>query len=227
MRVCLLCVLLVIAGSVTILNIPVIVETLPVVVAETKETEGDFLSEISEAFPVIFDLFDKAELVTGVPSEILRGIAATESYFKERATGDNGLSHGMFQLHSRWHEERVKKWGKFNPFDPEEAAIIAGYVLADNFATFGGNWDKAIAAYRQGVGGVRKNGIGKWYVDDVLNWRKNEEKMMSFFLFLGITGIEGKEYVFDSGTPFAYQVGFDYSSSVQIPRRGCSGFPYQ
>ena len=145
---------------------------------------GDAAGEEEYKKAVIFDLFDKAEAVTGVPAEILRGIAAAESDFRRAVIGDYGYSLGMFQLHKNWHEYRVAKWGEFDPFNPYEAAIIAGRILARNLAAFNGDWHKAIAAYRQGVTGVRRNGATAWYVERVLNWRECEGRMRSFVLFM-------------------------------------------
>ena len=133
------------------------------------------------------DLFDRAEAITGVPAEILRGIAAAESDFRRTVIGDYGYSLGMFQLHNNWHESRVAKWGDFDPFNPDEAAIIAGRILAYNLAAFGGDWRKAIAAYRQGVTGVRRNGATCWYVDRVLNWRDCTHRMTAFLRFSEIS----------------------------------------
>ena len=136
-------------------------------------------------------------MVTSISAEILRGIAATESHFRSTVVGDNGYSHGMFQLHSNWHEYRVEKWGEFDPFNPYEAIIIAGKIMAKNLAAFNGDWHNAIAAYRQGISGVRRNGATCWYVNRVLNWREDVAKMQSFFLFMGITETYEKD-VFSS-----------------------------
>jgi hypothetical protein len=119
------------------------------------------------------DCFEYAELVTGFSAEVLRGIAATESHFRVMAVGDGGMSLGMFQLHSRWHESRVEKWGEFDPIDPFESAVIAGRIMQENLLAFGGDLRLAIAAYKQGVRGVKENGAIDWYVEAILNWNTN------------------------------------------------------
>lgn len=145
--------------------------------------------EISEPIQVAesVDPFEYAELTTGFSAEILRGIAAAESRFSVKAVGDGGMSLGMFQLHSRWHESRVKKWGEFDPVDPFESAVIAGWIMQENLREFNGDLRTAVAAYRQGVKGVKKNGVADWYVDEVLNWQNDPEKIVFFFNFRGIT----------------------------------------
>jgi hypothetical protein len=171
------------------------------------------------------DCFEYAELITGFSAEILRGIAATESRFKANAVGDGGMSFGMFQLHSRWHESRVEKWGEFDPTDPFESAVIAGRIMQENLAAFNGDLKLAIAAYNQGVRGVRERGIIPRYVEDVLNWRNDSEKMLSLFLFCGITDIEGQQNG-NKGTGTQNTYRLDDSLAVQVSWRGSSGISY-
>jgi soluble lytic murein transglycosylase-like protein len=135
------------------------------------------------------DIFAEAERITGCSAEILRGIAGTESNFRVTAVGDNGWSLGMFQLHSRWHKSRVEKYGDFNPFDPSEAAVIAGYIMRENLQAFDGDLRKAIAAYRQGVTSIRRQGILGDYPDRVLCWREDKDKLLSYIAY-GITDTE-------------------------------------
>jgi hypothetical protein len=183
--------------------------------------------EIPDPIPFIepVDCFEYAESVTGFSAEVLRGIAATESHFKAGEVGDNGMSLGMFQLHSRWHESRVEKWGEFDPTDPYESVIIAGRIMQENLSAFDGDLKMAIAAYRQGVSGVQKWGISQWYVDAVLNWRNDPEKMMSFSLFCGITDTEvQKDEYKGTGTQDTYK--FNDSLAVQVSWRGSGTIPY-
>ena len=171
------------------------------------------------------DIFVQAEKVTGCSAEVLRGIAGAESHFTEMAVGDNGLSHGMFQLHSQWHDYRVEKYGEFDPFDPADAAIIAGYIIQENLRAFKGDLRLAIAAYRQGVAGVLQKGATDWYVDSVLLWRNDPQKMLAFFIFQGITDTgEIEDEYFSIGTQLAYQSGNTFAAEVSW--RGRSGIPF-
>jgi hypothetical protein len=172
---------------------------------------------------VFADCFEYAESVTGFSAEILRGIAATESHFRSGVVGDGGMSYGMFQLHSRWHESRVEKWGEFDPVDPFESAVIAARIMRENLAAFDGNLRLAIAAYKQGIAGVRKNGTIQWYIESVLGWREDPEKLASFFIFCGITNVEGLQDGYKgTGTQNTYKLGD--SPAVQVSWRGSSGF---
>jgi hypothetical protein len=179
----------------------------------------------SNSFIEPVDCFDYAELVTGFSAEILRGIAATESHFKVKAVGDGGMSFGMFQLHSRWYESRVEKWGEFDPTDPFESAVIAGRIMQENLIAFNGDLRMAIAAYRQGVRGVRENGVTGWYVDAILNWQKDPEKKLSFLIFCGIIDSEVLQDGYkDTGTQNTYK--FNDSLAVQVSWRGSGSISY-
>lgn len=111
-------------------------------------------------------VYSLASIITGAPEEILRGLAFAESSGLDSAIGDGGESIGRFQLREIYHEARAARWGEYDPRDPEEAAIIAGRILMDNLAQLG-DMDLAIAAYRQGVAGVRRDGATGWYVERV------------------------------------------------------------
>jgi hypothetical protein len=199
------------------------------------KSENDFnISEVPgetpEMIPVIveiepLDCFEYAESVTGFSAEVLRGIAATESHFRTQAVGDSGMSLGMFQLHSRWHESRVEKWGDFDPTDPYESAVIAGRIMEENLSAFDGDLRMAIAAYKQGVTGVNRNGVIDEYVEGVLNWQENPDKMLSFFLFCGITDTEVLQDEY-KGTGAQNTYKLNDSLAVQVSWRGSGGIPY-
>jgi len=113
------------------------------------------------------DVYTIAEEITGCPAYILYGIASAESDFTANAIGDGGKSLGMFQINETFRDMRVSKWGEYNPFNPIDAAIIAGFIMAENLAEFP-DYHQAICAYRQGIGGVKENGAMTWYSEKVL-----------------------------------------------------------
>ena len=51
----------------------------------------------------------------------------------------------------------------FTSHDPRDSVIVTGFMFADNLARLG-DIDKAIAAHRQGVDGVRKYGVDSGYL---------------------------------------------------------------
>ena len=113
------------------------------------------------------DIYTIAEEITGCPSFILYGIASAESDFTANAIGDGGKSLGMFQINETFRDIRVAKYGEYNPFNPIDSAIIAGFIMAENLAVYP-DYHQAICAYRQGIGGVKKNGAMTWYSEKVL-----------------------------------------------------------
>lgn len=114
----------------------------------------------------VLSVYEMAEIVTGAPADILRGIAITESNENDRAIGDDGISKGRMQINETFHNERAEKYGDYDPFNPLDAAIIAGYIFMENLSRLKDS-DSAIAAHRQGIRGVRKNGPAAWYVKRV------------------------------------------------------------
>ena len=123
-------------------------------------------SYIGSMPPRMLTVFTLAELVTGAPAGILHGIAMVESDDSDSAIGDDGISIGRFQINERYHSMRARAWGEYDPHNPSEAAIIAGHIFMDNLKQLG-SIDLALCAYRQGIGGVLKNGPGMWYAERV------------------------------------------------------------
>lgn len=112
-------------------------------------------------------IYDLAEYATGAPAEILRGIAFAESSERDDAIGDGGESIGRFQFRRVYQAERDARYGALDPRDPVESAILAGLVYMDNLLALG-SVELAIAAHRQGVAGVRRDGASDWYVEWVM-----------------------------------------------------------
>lgn len=119
--------------------------------------------------PVELTIYRIAAWITGCPEYILRGYAFTESTNDPFAIGDDGNSIGLCQLDERHHTERVALIGReYNPRCPLDSLIVACALYMHNLAILGTE-RAAIAAHRQGVHGVQRDGIGDWYVDRV--WR--------------------------------------------------------
>ena len=123
-------------------------------------------------------LYQYASLQTGVNADTLQGIAKVESDETDSAIGDDGISMGRFQINERHHKMRAAAWGKYDPFEPMQAATIAGHILVENAAYFAkvsrvcdpSTWTErrnelTIASYRQGIGGVKYNGATYWYIE--------------------------------------------------------------
>jgi len=110
-------------------------------------------------------IYQIAELVTGAPSDILRGIDFAESSCGKRLKHSNPNDKGRFGLHESpaIRAERVAKWGEYNADNPGDAAIIAGYIYMEHFARFGDS-SLAIAAYHQGARRMMLDGADAEYI---------------------------------------------------------------
>lgn len=118
--------------------------------------------------PDRLSIYEKAEIVTGTSSAILKGIAYAESSYRAAAAHPDPLDRGLFGLHesAAYHKERAAKWGEYDADNPQEAAIIAGMLFQENLRILGRE-DLAIAAHYQGPTGVKKRGPCGWYIGRV------------------------------------------------------------
>ena len=118
--------------------------------------------------PDRLSIYEKAEIVTGTSSAILRGIAYAESSYRAAAAHPDPLDRGIFGLHESeaYHLERATKWGEYNADNAQEAVVIAGMLFQENLRILG-HEDLAIAAHYQGPTGVKKHGPCQWYIDRV------------------------------------------------------------
>ena len=108
---------------------------------------------------------------TIVPPALLRAVAIVESGERDDAVGDDGISVGRYQINELYHAERARLYGEYDARDPDAAGRIAARILEDNFRRLG-SWRLAVAGYRQGVRGVRRDGETVWYWERVRRaWR--------------------------------------------------------
>lgn len=121
--------------------------------------------KLPERCPERLSIYQIAKLVTGAPSDILRGIDFAESSCGKRLKHSDPHDKGRFGLHesSETRAERVRKWGYYNPHNPGDAAIIAGHIYMEHFARFGDE-SLAIAAYHQGTRGIMRYGADAGYI---------------------------------------------------------------
>lgn len=114
----------------------------------------------------LFSIYEIAHIITGAPIDVLKGLHYAESEFGANTNHKDPLDKGDFGLRATFQKARENKWGKLNPHDPLEAAIMAGYIYMDNYRQLGDK-DLAIAAYNQGVWGVKHNGPRLSYIKRV------------------------------------------------------------
>jgi hypothetical protein len=141
-----------------------------VFVALALSSSAPFVQPERRHFDDRMTVYEVAEVLTGAPAGILHGIACAESDENDAAIGDQGRSRGRFQINEDFRAERVRLYGEYDPHDATEAAILAGRIYMANLARLGNEAD-AIAAHRQGVNGVKRNGAAMWYVERVYRGR--------------------------------------------------------
>lgn len=87
----------------------------------------------------------------GVPADLFLAQINHESGFNPNAKSKAG-AQGIAQI----MPATAKSWGVKDPFNPKEALDAAAKNMASYAKTYGGDWDKALAAYNAGVGAVAK-----------------------------------------------------------------------
>lgn len=129
-----------------------------------------FLFTTLPCFARYVEIFTEASRLTEIPRETLIGIAYVESGFDATSVGDGGKSIGMFQINETFREERIALMGReYDPRDVYDSAILTGKIYMKNLKASKSNII-AVAAHKQGLRGVRKNGICSWYVSEVALW---------------------------------------------------------
>ena len=101
--------------------------------------------------------------VYGLDPRIIFGIAYQESRFQADVTGDGGRAHGMYQVHPRWHSERMVKLGVTDLYDPYQAVWVCADFLAEVLNEYG-SYEEALTYYRYGT----LTATGEPYADIVM-----------------------------------------------------------
>lgn len=100
-------------------------------------------------------LFANLETMFGLPAGIL-----DRMWKQESGRGKNMLSPAGAQGHFQFMPGTAKQYGLKDPNDLNASATAAARYLKDLLAMFGGDINKAVAAYNWGPGNVQKYGLG-------------------------------------------------------------------
>lgn len=103
----------------------------------------------------------------GVDPDLVHAVAFTESTLRPDAVSEAG-AQGVMQL----MPETAASLGVSDPFDPAQNIDAGVRYLKQLQDMFGGDVNKALAAYNTGMGTVQENGItgdGQKYIDQVMN----------------------------------------------------------
>ena len=96
-------------------------------------------------------IFEEASQKYGVPVNLLKAVAKTESNFNANATSSCGAM-GIMQL----MPATAKALGVTDPYDPEQNIMGGAKYLSQMLKEFGGKTELAVAAYNAGPGNVQK-----------------------------------------------------------------------
>ncbi|MBU1080887.1 MAG: transglycosylase SLT domain-containing protein [Spirochaetes bacterium] len=120
--------------------------------------------------------FVQAAEETRFPMTVLRDLIARAENTRwnpaaeSPVRSDGHRDRGLCQHNSKYvayFAERYNNGIPYNPMNPAEAIPVTARILADNLARLG-SLDLSVAAYRQGVDGVRSNGPDMEYVNKIL-----------------------------------------------------------
>jgi hypothetical protein len=110
---------------------------------------------------------EAAECKTGAPCGIVYGIGQAESSGNPNPRHRIKTVQGKYGLDERYHPERERKYGRYDPLDPYDAAYITARLYLDNLRILKVS-DFAVAAHLQGPTGVKRNGPIWSYVYKVM-----------------------------------------------------------
>lgn len=122
--------------------------------AKTNSFPGVLDSAMSRGRTTDLDqIFQRASQKYGVPVDLLKAVAKTESNFNPLAQSPCG-AQGIMQL----MPATARSLGVTNSFDPEQNIMGGAKYLSQMLKKFDGNTQLALAAYNAGPGNVSKYG---------------------------------------------------------------------
>lgn len=105
---------------------------------------------------IIIDASEKRD----VDPALVLAVIEKESGYNPDASGDNGKSQGLMQIWRSAHENRMKKLGVANLYDPRDNVLVGIDILAEKLEKYE-DAEKALIAYNAGDAGAKKHYFSK------------------------------------------------------------------
>lgn len=126
------------------------IDSFAKILAERMEKDTPQISSGSKSMD---EMFERASRATGVPVDLLKAVAKTESDFDPNCVSHAGAMGIMQLMPCNVEEYHVK-----DPFDPEENIMAGAQQPADLSRRYDGDLTLTLAAYNAGSGNVAKYG---------------------------------------------------------------------
>lgn len=124
-----------------------------------SEAVKNTVANVNRIFPTKYDdLIDASAKAQSIDPDVLWRLLYQESRFREDiVTGRVTSPVGALGI-AQFMPATAREWG-VNPLDPASAIPGAARYLRWLINQFGGDLDKAVAAYNWGIGNVRRKGL--------------------------------------------------------------------
>ena len=121
--------------------------------AEVLARRMESANTLSSGSQSMDEMFERASMATGVPVNLLKAVAKTESDFNPNCVS-HAAAMGVMQLMPC----NVEEYGVTDPFDAEQNIMAGAQQLADLSRRYDGDLTLTLAAYNAGMGNVAKYG---------------------------------------------------------------------
>lgn len=111
--------------------------------------------DFQKAYLPYSEITRKAANEYGVDEGILAGMLWAESKFNPKALGPETKSSGQAKGIAQFVDKTAERFG-IDPYNPDQAIPAAAMYVRQNLNMFGGDYQKALAAYNWGEGNVKK-----------------------------------------------------------------------